>query len=702
MITIGVQSALIGVLVTIAVASEALLRRRNRRLDLLFVLLAINLVLWFLASFLTGAYGADTWLRVELAIAALIPATLIQLFSDLLRNSPAGALRAVSVPLSVLVGVAALSPLGELTVTQAVVGSYVLGMVLMTTRVLLRAGAAGRGTAEAARLRYLAIGASLTTTLAISGRLPWAGEHAAAAGNLAVMLYVFFLSQVIARDRLLDLNEFIVRMVVLAGLALLFATISALLVVGLGNTASMRIFNTVVSVVILITLYEPVKEWLEARTVELFFRERYGFATTLENVRRRMLRVLDPVRMSDLVLDTLYDARRATHAAVYLLEPLGRELVLRAHRGPEPALRVSEAELPSLWHAIHHQRGPLLTEQLSRVREEKGGGNRDLLDAMRAVSADVLLPFVSGDKVLGFLALRDDRVMEPYSTEEIALLIQISEAAVIVLENSQLALRLRERDRLAAIGEMAAGLAHEIRNPLGAIKGAAEYLEPSRGGARDDAELLQVIVEEANRLNSVVSQFLDYARPFRAQLAAADLNEVVRKTAKLCEARAKDGGPSAPIVLDLDAELPHTEVDAEQLKQVILNLVLNGMEATGERATPVEVSTRWIRDRDRVEITVRDRGPGIPKETLDHLFIPFFTTKPKGTGLGLAVCQRIVTNHGGDIRVESQLGAGTQFTVRLPLKGRKGEGSITGSFPAPRSRSTSRDSLTGDLDPLKG
>jgi signal transduction histidine kinase len=387
---------------------------------------------------------------------------------------------------------------------------------------------------------------------------------------------------------------------------------------------------------------------------------------------------------------------------VYLLEPLGRERVLRAHRGPEPALRGSEAELPSLWHAIHHQRGPLLTEQLSRVREEKGGGNRDLLDAMRAVSADVLLPFVSGDKVLGFLALRDDRVMEPYSTEEIALLIQISEAAVIVLENSQLALRLRERDRLAAIGEMAAGLAHEIRNPLGAIKGAAEYLEPSRGGARDDAELLQVIVEEANRLNSVVSQFLDYARPFRAQLAAADLNEVVRKTAKLCEARAKDGGPSAPIVLDLDAELPHTEVDAEQLKQVILNLVLNGMEATGERATPVEVATRWIRDRDRVEITVRDRGPGIPKETLDHLFIPFFTTKPKGTGLGLAVCQRIVTNHGGDIRVESQLGAGTQFTVRLPLKGRKAEGSITGSYPAPRSRSTSRDSLTGDLDPLKG
>lgn len=680
MMTIGVQSALIGVFVTIAVATESLLRRRSRRLDLLFVLLAANLVAWFLASFLAGAYGPDTWLRAELAIASLIPATLIQLFVELMRGTLAGSqwLRAVSVPLSVLVAVIAMSPLGELTITQGVVGGYVLGMILLTTRFLLRSSA--EGTVEHARMRYLAVGAALTTTLAIAGRLPWVTEHAAAAGNLAVMLFVFFLSQVIARDRLLDLHEFIVRMVVLAGLALLFATISTLLVVGLGNTEAMRVFNTVVSVVILLTLYEPLKEWLETKTIEFFFRERHGFANTLEALRRRMLRVLDPARMSELVLDTIYDARRATHAAVYLLEPFGRVLELRAYRGSSPEPRVSETELPDLWHAIQQKRGPLLTEQLSSRREEKGG-NRDLIEAMRKVSADVLLPFMSGDKVLGFLALRDDRVPEPYSTEEIALLIQLSEAAVIVLENSQLALRLRERDRLAAIGEMAAGLAHEIRNPLGAIKGAAEYLEPSRGPKSDDAELLQVIVDEANRLNSVVSQFLDYARPFRAELKTADLNEVVQKTAKLVEAK----GSTVPLVLDLDPDLPTTEVDAEQLKQVILNLVLNGIEATGDRGSPITITTRYVKDRERVEIAVVDRGSGIAPETIDHLFIPFFTTKPKGTGLGLAVCQRIVNNHGGDIRVESQLGQGTKFTVRLPIKTRK-EGSITGSFSSPRSR----------------
>lgn len=683
--TIDVQSALIGVFVTIAVATEVLLRRRNRRTDLLFALLATNLVLWFLASFLKGAYGNEPWLRAEIAIAALVPAALLQLFVALLRGTSTGArgLRAVCYPTSALVGVIALSPLGELPVVQALTAAYVSTMTLLIARVMMRSTSIAPGTVEYARLRYLATGAVVTTLLAVAGRLPGLAENAAAAGNLLVMIYVFFLSQVISRDRLLDLQEFIVRMVVLGAMATLFAAISAVLVVGLGNTPSMRLFNTVVSVVVLLTLYEPLRDRLEMKTVEFFFRERHGFATLLENLRRKMLRVLDPERMSRLVLDTLYDARRATHAAIYLLEPIGREFVLLQHRGPDPVERVDEATLPDLWHAIHHNRAPLLTEQLLRGRDEPKA-NRDLIEALRKVSADVLLPFVAGDKVLGFLALRDDRVAEPYSTEEIALLMNIAEAAVIVVENSQLAMRLRERDRLAAIGEMAAGLAHEIRNPLGAIKGAAEYLEPATRASKDEAELLQVIVDETNRLNSVVSQFLDYARPFRAQFATTDINEVMRKTAKLVEAKE---GEKVAIELDLAPEIPIAELDAEKIKQVILNLVLNAIDAMGGSGPPITIRTRYSAERERIEISVRDRGPGIPKETLDHLFIPFFTTKPNGTGLGLAVCQRIVTNHNGEIRVESQVGVGTEFTVRLPLKPRKAEGTTTGSFSMPRGRS---------------
>jgi signal transduction histidine kinase len=676
--TIGVQSALIGVLVIVAVAVEMLLRRRNRRSDVLFVIFAANIVAWLFTTFLRGTRGGELWLRAELAIGAVVPVTLLVLFAELVRGTDhtARALRAFCYPLATIVAIATFSPLGELEPVQLTAAGFTLAMILLIAREMLQSSALARGTVDYARLRYLAFGAVFATLLVFVGRVPglvaWVGDWAVATGHAAVMLYVFFLAQVITRDRLLDLQEFVVRVVVVAAMAILFATISTVLVVGLGNDPALRLFNTVVAVVVLVVLYEPLKERLEAKTVEFVFRERHTFSTLLESLRRRMLRVLDPERMSALVLDTLYDSRRATHAAVYLLDPVGRELRLLAFRGPEPAQRVAEDELPDLWHAIQQRRAPLLAEQLLGAGSgDERTKNRDLVAALRQVSADVLLPFVSGDKILGFLALRDDRVAEPYATEEIALLMGVSEAAVIVLENSQLAQRLRERDRLAAIGEMAAGLAHEIRNPLGAIKGAAEYLEPSRSSSKDDAELLQVIVEEANRLNSVVSQFLDYARPFRATLAPTGLNEIVRKTAKLVEAR--EGQPQALVTLVLDPQLPPIEVDAEQVKQVLLNLVINAIEATGDRGTPVEIATRYLPERDRVELSVRDRGEGIAKDQLDHIFIPFFTTKPRGTGLGLAVCQRIIANHGGDIRVESERGLGTTFTVRLPARTRRSE-----------------------------
>jgi two-component system sensor histidine kinase HydH len=554
--------------------------------------------------------------------------------------------------------------------------SYVAVMVLLTAREMLRGADAG-GTVERARRRYLAVGAVATMTLGILGRA-WLGGTAAALGDLAVMLYVFFLSQVILRDRLLDLHEFLGRMVVLAVLALLFAAISGLLI-AIANTPAGQAFSTLVSVIILLTLYEPLKDKLEAKSIELFFRERYGLTHLLDQLRRTMIRAVDPGRMGKLVVDTLYDERRCTHAAIYLLvEPLGHGFRLEAFRGAEPAPWVNERHLTALWHAIQRHRAPLLAEQLLREQEEgQDTPKRDLVAAMRAVSADVLLPFVSGDRVLGFLGLRDDRVPEPYSTAEIALLMSVADTAVSVIETSELNRRLRERERLAAIGEMAAGLAHEIRNPLGAIKGAAEYLDPDLAVDPESREFLQVIIDESNRLNGVVSQFLDYARPFRAQLSPCDVNDVVRKTAKLIAAREQLDQPR--LELELDPDMPPIELDAEQIKQVILNLVLNAIDATGSAAEPVTITTRAVPERERIEIRVKDRGPGISAEALDHIFIPFFTTKQNGTGLGLAVCQRIITSHGGEIRPQSTLGEGTEFVIRLPTR-RRGDKSITGSF----------------------
>jgi two-component system sensor histidine kinase HydH len=246
----------------------------------------------------------------------------------------------------------------------------------------------------------------------------------------------------------------------------------------------------------------------------------------------------------------------------------------------------------------------------------------------------------------------------------------------VTLQNSQVYERMKERDRLAALGQMAAGLAHEIRNPLGAIKGAAQLLQPSAAGHTgvDPAgtkEFLSIIVEEVNRLNKIVSQFLDYARPYRGEQEPLDVNDVVRKTLQLLAKEAE--GKGMEVVPSLVDGLPPVRADAEQLVQVFLNLSLNALQAMpdGGRlfvSSAIRRATRRGAAAAFLEVRFRDTGVGIPPSDLRNLFIPFFTTKEKGTGLGLPISQRIIENHGGTIEVRSQAGMGATFTVLLPVE----------------------------------
>jgi signal transduction histidine kinase len=217
---------------------------------------------------------------------------------------------------------------------------------------------------------------------------------------------------------------------------------------------------------------------------------------------------------------------------------------------------------------------------------------------------------------------------------------------------------------------MAAGLAHEIRNPLGAIKGAAQCLDPKRLPG-EEGEFLEVIVEEVNRLNGVVSAFLDYSRPLKQTFGPTDLNEVVTRTVRLIQNEMPKG---IELQVEQEEALPRVEADAEQLKQVLINLVQNAMQAMADTGGSITVKTvrpdRFTDFRSAgdsfVELHVTDTGPGIPQEQQPHVFVPFYTTKQKGTGLGLAISQRIVKNHGGTLSVRSKPGEGATFIIRLP------------------------------------
>ena len=220
-----------------------------------------------------------------------------------------------------------------------------------------------------------------------------------------------------------------------------------------------------------------------------------------------------------------------------------------------------------------------------------------------------------------------------------------------------------EREKALLLEKMAPVLAHEIRNPLGSIKGAAQVLR-SEAESAEQRNLLDVITEEVNRLNRVVTQFLDYARPYTPDLKPRSINAVVEKAMSVIE--ANNLSSRVHIQLELHPHLPPVPMDQEQIHQVILNIAINAIEAMPEGGTLTVRTSRIASDTgDAVGISIRDTGQGIRRETLRQIFTPFFTTKERGVGLGLAVCERIIRSHGGKIRVKSIPGQGTIFFIRL-------------------------------------
>ncbi|MBJ6727825.1 two-component system sensor histidine kinase NtrB [Geomesophilobacter sediminis] len=233
---------------------------------------------------------------------------------------------------------------------------------------------------------------------------------------------------------------------------------------------------------------------------------------------------------------------------------------------------------------------------------------------------------------------------------------------------------VRQADRLSSLGALAAGLAHEIKNPLGGIKGAAQLLEMEFPDNEDLREYVRVMLKEVQRVNVIVEELLALASPGRLKLGKVNLHRVLSDIV-LLQKRASDG---KKIVIQqyFDPSIPPILADEALLTQLFLNLIRNAIEAVGEDGV-VKVTSKVLSDysmtpigerRARmVAIEVADNGPGIPEDVIDHLFTPFFTTKTKGTGLGLAICQKIVSEHRGMIRVESDRSRGTVFTVTLPL-----------------------------------
>jgi signal transduction histidine kinase len=222
--------------------------------------------------------------------------------------------------------------------------------------------------------------------------------------------------------------------------------------------------------------------------------------------------------------------------------------------------------------------------------------------------------------------------------------------------------QLRRAERLSALGEIAAGLAHEIRNPLAGVKGALEIVSARATLGTPEAEFSGIATRELKRLEGLVQEFLDYARPKPPRLRPADLPDVVRRVASLLGPQADQAGVA--LVVEGKDGSHGLRIDPEQMEQVLVNVVLNAVQASPRGG---HVRLRHEPRDGRYLIEVADQGPGIPPEAKARIFEPFFTTKERGTGLGLAISQRIVAAHQGEIHVTPREGGGTVVAILLPL-----------------------------------
>jgi signal transduction histidine kinase len=673
-------SALVAAIVSFAIGGSVLLREPRRRAHVLFATFAFNIALYSSLSFLAKRFDAGFFYWASLVAAVSLPATAQRFFQAFLGDEagPPPLSRSTVVGAGLLYTTLGFSrfiePLHTTTWFGAAFLAYVFAGLYLSVFYLYQRYRATPSRVEKTRLLYLVVGAVATVTSALLEAIPRGPNF----GNIFIIVYLYFLSQNLVRYRLLDLNELLGRMVVLGTLVFILTLIYGVLVRWVGpDEQGLFFFNTLLASTAIVILVEPLRGRVEGSINRWMFQEKYELTRRVENLRADLANVIDMRVLVPRVLSALEDSRRITHASIYLADPDGSGFELAGHVGPRP-----EGRFDAITHRAFFERlrraGVISLEGLEReiaarrtVPPEESESLQMMLRTLEQMHGSVALGFGGEDQLLGALVLRDERLREAYSSDEIELFRGVATTIGVTLQNSQVYERMKERDRLAALGQMAAGLAHEIRNPLGSIKGAAQFLQPSSGQTSESTkEFLDIIVEEVNRLNKIVSQFLDYARPYRGEQRPLEVNEVVKKTLHLL---AKEQGSNVEIVTSFAEGLPPVRADAEQLLQVFLNLSLNALQAMpqGGRlllSTSLRRATRRGAAAAFLEVRFRDTGVGIPPGDLRNLFIPFFTTKEKGTGLGLPISQRIIENHGGTIEIRSQPGEGATFTVLLPVE----------------------------------
>lgn len=479
---------------------------------------------------------------------------------------------------------------------------------------------------------------------------------------------LYCLYHTLVNSRLLDLHELFSRMILAVSMAGALVLIVGVTVLwfrsadydyGVHST-----FQLFLASLFFLAIYDPLRQYMARWSNTLFNRRGQQLTETLQSLQRHLPIGVSAKAVAENLLEGLHSSGRAPVISVYLWNQSHDTYLCSVHRNTDESRPLDIISAHPFIDGFVAEQPWYLREALERSRNPE---HRQVVGLMEAMRAELTIPLRFKSAVVGWINLADEDWSDGYSAEEIRQLSRLGGTVSLVLGNIQDFKTIERRNRLAALGSMATGLAHEIRNPLAGIKGAAQFLQ-GEDIESDASEMLQVVVDEANRLNTVVSQFLDYARPFELHPESSDLNQLVKATISLLHAQGINEGVN--IKERLSDSLPATMLDKTNISQVLLNLAQNALHemAEGGDLTFITRAGELPDGGKAVEVAVQDTGGGIVGSEVEKVFAPFYTTKKGGTGLGLAICQRIVAAHDGEFDLSSPPEGGALFVVKLPLR----------------------------------
>ncbi len=557
---------------------------------------------------------------------------------------------------------------------------YITGFIVLGFLLLIKTYRKAVGI-ERLQVKYCLLGMFFTSSLGLINNLflPMTGvSRFNWLGPSFTVIMVGFTTYSIIKHRLMDINIVLKKGTTYILLIFLLFVPSALLIL-----LSQKIFfdkiNYIFSVIIfsifllVIFFFNKIKPGTEKAVEHFLFKNRYDYRETLGKFSKAMVTILDLGSLSQRIIDTITQTMGVEKASIFLLNE---------EKGGFDLFESKNVKMTSSTRLL--PKGDPLPYYLQKIREIiireeliKGGNIPELnsvINQLSLLEAEVSIPFISRGQLIGMINLSHKFNKDIYSHEDIELLSTLANQTAIAIENARLYEDLkksksyiRRADRLASLGILTAGLAHEIRNPLVAIKTLIQLLPERLEDEEFRSHFLNIAAGEVDRISSLVNELLDFARPSDPKLEFEDINSILDGMILLISTETKK--KHINMIKNYVPNLPPIKIDREQIKQVFLNILLNAVEATPENGK-INVKTRSFSKpggEPYIQIEFTDTGCGISPEYLEDIFNPFFTTKNTGSGLGLSISNQIVQDHKGYIVVESQLNKGTSFFINLPF-----------------------------------